>query len=178
MSCIASYPLLGTSNEMCDGNTGGLKTVWGALKSDVVATVTDKDGVKVVTVAAASTEKAAPFVEYQFRKNMASMTSTENIDVENATQYVSTELAMTFKRMDSAKRMSMMALLQNDVVFVVEDMNGTKWFLGFDDAVVASAATGETGTQKSDSNQYTITLTDESKELPYEVDGFDGSLVG
>ena len=52
---------------------------------------------------------------------------------------------------------------------IVKDNNGVYWFLGYDEPVNATAGGGQTGQAKTDANQYTITLTDESHELPYEV---------
>ena len=53
---------------------------------------------------------------------------------------------------------------------IVKDANGKYWYLGKDEPVNASAGDGQTGTARSDANRYTITLQDQSKEMPYEVD--------
>ena len=43
----------------------------------------------------------------------------------------------------------------------------------------ASASDGQTGTARADANRYTITLQDESLEMPYEVDAsIVDALVG
>ena len=182
MACTCTnvtYALKTMSNSLCDGNTGGIKNVWVALKCDVVATKgVDEQNNAVATVAAADeSQKPKPFYEYAFRKNTSSFTSTLNADQDNLTSYWVTELTMNFKKTEAAKRMSLMALVQNDCVAVVEDNNGVKWFLGFDEPLVATAGTHNSGTQRSDSNSYEITLSDESNEAPLSVDGWDGSLV-
>ena len=182
MSCTCTnivYNLKTMSNALCDGNTGGIKNVWVALKCNVTATKTqDENQNYVATVTAAESEKTPkPFYEYAFRKNTSSFTSTLNADQDNMTSYWTTELTMQFKKTEAAKRMSLMALVQNDCVAVVQDQNGVYWFLGFDEPLVATAGTHNTGTQRSDANMYEITLSDESNEAPLTVKEWDGSLV-
>ena len=182
MACTCTnigYNLKTMSNALCDGNTGGIKNVWVALKCDVAATKGQDDANNyVATVTAADSQKTPkPFFEYAFRKNTSSFTSTLNADQDNMTSYWTTELTMQFKKTEAVKRMSLMALVQNDCVAVVEDQNGTYWFLGFDEPLVATAGTHNTGTQRSDANMYEITLSDESNEAPLTVNGWDGSLV-
>ena len=182
MACTCTnvtYALKTMSNALCDGNTGGIKNVWVALKCDVTATKdVDEQSNVVVTVAATDeSQKPKPFYEYAFRKNTSSFTSTLNADQDNLTQYWVSELTMQFKKTEAAKRMSLMALVQNDCVAVVEDNNGVYWFLGFDEPLLATSGTHNTGTQRSDANMYEITLSDESNEAPMTVKTWDGSLV-
>ena len=182
MACSCTniaYNLKTMSNSLCEGNVGGIKNVWVALKCDVVATKSqDTNNNFVATVEAADeSQKPKPFYEYAFRKNTSSFVSTLNADQDNMSQYWTTELTMQFKKTEAAKRMSLMALVQNDCVAVVEDNNGTYWFLGFDEPLVATAGTHNSGTQRSDANMYEITLSDESNEAPLSVQTWDGSLV-
>ena len=58
-----------------------------------------------------------------------------------------------------------------EFVFIVRDKNGKCWYLGKDDAVTLTAGTVGTGTAYADRNGYSMTLSDQSAELPYEVDG-------
>lgn len=182
MSCTCTnitYALKTMSNALCEGNTGGIKNVWIALKCNIVATKSQDDANNyVASISAADSQKTPkPFFEYAFRKNTSSFVSTLNADQDNLTSYWVTELTMNFKKTEAAKRMSLMALVQNDCVAVVEDNNGVYWFLGFDEPLVATAGTHNSGTQRSDSNSYEITLSDESNEAPLSVNGWDGSLV-
>ena len=71
--------------------------------------------------------------------------------------------------METAKRTELANLDGGQLVAIVEDMNGKYWYLGKDNWVSASAVTGQTGAGVDDGNFYTITLTDISSELPYEV---------
>lgn len=182
MSCPASiYGLIGVSSEICDGSNGGLKNLYVALKDDVKITITGTTGdtsVRIATIAPAESG-ATPFKQYQFRKNTSNFTSTLTIDQDNASQYWTTVITTAFKKMDSVKRMGLMSLVQNDTVCVCEDNNGLYWLVGADDPVYASNGTAETGTQRQDANQYTVELSAESKEAPYECPDFDPSaLVG
>lgn len=178
MACDSiKYNLIAVDNELCDGNLGGIKEAYIALKSDVTVTETTLDGgEKAVTVAAAGTV-AKPFKQYKFRKNTSTFTSTLNSDTDNMTFYWTSELSLVFKKTEAAKRMGLMSLVQNDTIAVIVDMNDNIWLLGKDEPLVASAGTHNVGTQRSDANQYEVTLTDESNEAPYTVDGWDGSLV-
>lgn len=110
------------------------------------------------------------FKRYLFARNTGSMTSTYNISPENGTKYVSTDVVLVFNRMETAKRVEMSALAQNDLVLIVKDANGKYWLLGKDEPVNATAGDGQSGTARADRNGYSITLQDNSPELPYEVD--------
>ena len=159
MAC--SQTLSGLVND-CSTSMGGVKRIWIANYKAGAATLS---GDSTISAFSADTD----WHEYYIRKNTASFTSTLNVDPANGVNYVSTELSLVFTKMDTAKRIEMAALVLADVMVVVEDANGKKWFLGYDNPVAASAGTGETGTAKTDGNRYTLTLTDESESFPYEV---------
>ena len=82
---------------------------------------------------------------------------------------MTTDLLLQFNRMETTKRVEMSALAVNDLVAIVKDANGIYWYLGYDEPVNASAGDGQTGTARGDANRYTITLQDNSKEMPMEV---------
>lgn len=139
----------------CETSKGGIK--------EVIIAVYDKDvaaGIKASAESAtsASTVSGGTWYSYTFRRNTGSMTSTLNVDDANGTNYVSTDLVLQFSRMDAKKFAEMKALSTGEVMAFVVDCNGEKWFLGADEAVVASAGTGQTGTAKGDGNYYQITL--------------------
>ena len=133
---------------------------------DDVTGVTVSDGI-INTISMAS---AAKFKRYSFAKNTGSLTSNYNIDAASGVKYVTTDLLLQFNRMETAKRVEITALALGDLVVIVKDANGKYWYLGKDEPVNASAGDGQTGTARGDANRYTITLQDESKEMPYEVD--------
>jgi hypothetical protein len=92
---------------------------------------------------------------------------------------VTSELLLQFNRMQTQARVEITALAMGDLAVIVKDANGKYWYLGKDEPVNASAGDGQTGTARGDANRYTITLQDESKEMPYEVDSsIVDALVG
>lgn len=162
MSCIQT--LSGLAKD-CAANMGGIVEVMIANFADVTG-VTITDGVvSAVTMAA-----DAKFKKYSFAKNTGSLTSTYNIDAASGVKYVTSDLLLQFNRMETTKRVEITALSLGDLAVIVKDANGKYWYLGKDEPVNASAGDGQTGTARGDANRYTITLQDESLEMPYEVD--------
>lgn len=171
MPCIQT--LSGLARD-CSSNMGGILEVLIANADDVTG-VTLSEGI-ISTISMATTAK---FKRYTFPKNTGSLTSTYNIDRASGVQYVSSELLLQFNRMETQKRVEITALALGDLVCIVKDANGKYWYLGKDEPVSASASDGQTGTARGDANRYTITLLDESKEMPYEVDAsIVDALVG
>ena len=162
MPCIQT--LSGLTRD-CSSNMGGIVEALIANFDDVTG-VTVSDGI-ISTISMAS---AAKFKRYSFAKNTGSLTSNYNIDAASGVKYVTTDLLLQFNRMETAKRVEITALALGDLVVIVKDANGKYWYLGKDEPVNASAGDGQTGTARGDANRYTITLQDESKEMPYEVD--------
>lgn len=158
----------------CSSSMGGITDVLLANREDVSA-VTAEAG-KVTEITMASTAK---FKRYTFARNTGSMTSTYTIDQASGVRYVTTDLLLQFNRMETAKRVEISALAVNDLVAIVKDANGIYWYLGYDEPVNASAGDGQTGTARGDANRYTITLQDNSKEMPMEVDStIIAALIG
>jgi hypothetical protein len=151
--------------DSCVSNLGGIKKVWLSNYVENAATIAESgDTESVITGFSAG----AKWIEYPFRKNTASLTSTLNVGDEGSS-YVSSELSLVFSRMDTPKRLAVVALALGECMAVVEDSNGIRWFLGKDNPITCTAGTGETGTAKGDANHYTVTLTDESLEYPHQV---------
>lgn len=98
------------------------------------------------------------------------MTSTLTVDETAGTNYVTTEVSLVFTKMDTAKRIEVAGMAIGQLAVVVLDSNGHYWYVGYDDYVSSSAGTGQTGTAKSDSNAYNITLSADSESYPYEID--------
>lgn len=170
MACT-SITLRGIVQD-CNGNLGGVAEVW-LINRDSISAVTTAETVVngfsgVPVVSAITLEDGKSFVKYFVRKNTSSMNSTLNVN-DNGSTYVTTELNLVFARMDAQKRLEMNALAKEEMAALVKDANGTWFYLGYDNPVTSSAGTGETGTQKSDNNQYTSTLLDDSTEYPFIV---------
>lgn len=167
MTC--SQTLIGIAKD-CAVNLGGVKRVLAANAADITSvTVTDN----IIT----AITKSAAFVEFNFRPQTANFASTWQIG-DGGAKYVQTLLAMAFSRMETSKRIAVMALAQADAVAIVEDANGKYWYLGKDNPLELNTGDAGTGTARTDRNGYGITLEDNSLELPYEVDAsiIDGLL--
>ena len=158
----------------CSPSMGGITEVLLANREDVSAVTADSGKVTEITMAS-----SAKFKRYAFARNTGSMTSTYTIDQASGVRYVTTDLLLQFNRMETAKRVEISVLAVNDLVAIVKDANGIYWYLGYDEPVNASAGDGQTGTARGDANRYTITLQDNSKEMPMEVDStIVAALIG
>lgn len=148
----------------CKDNMGGIKEVY-LIKEDDFASVTVAEGqISEITLA-----EGASFKTYKFRKGTSQFTSTMTTDEAAGTLSVQTDLALQFSKMETAKRLEIMAMCMDSMKAIVLDSNGKYWLLGYDFPVTASAATGQTGTNFGDFGGYNVTLTDNSKEFPYEI---------
>ena len=148
----------------CKDNMGGIKEVY-LIKEDDFASVTVAEGqISEITLA-----EGASFKTYKFRKGTSQFTSTMTTDEAAGTLSVQTDLALQFSKMETSKRLEIMAMCMDSMKAIVLDSNGKYWLLGYDFPVTASAATGQTGTNFGDFGGYNVTLTDNSKEFPYEI---------
>ena len=144
---------------------GGIVEVL-AINREYMLAVTAAES-KVTDISLAEGEKMKA---YHFARNTGSMTSTYTLDQSTGVRYVTTDLVLQFNRMETAKRIEITALAQNELALIVKDANAKYWLLGKDEPVMATAGDGVTGTARSDRNGYSITLQDTSHEMPYEVD--------
>ena len=151
----------------CQTNVGGVREVYIANYGDVIAVTLDETSNMIKTITMADTAK---FKKYAFKKNTSSKTSTLNVDPANGINFVQTDLSLVFAKQETVKRMEIAKLSLGELRVIVLDANGKYWFLGKEEFVSATAGTAETGTNRTDGNKYTITLTDYSASYPYEVD--------
>ena len=154
----------------CSPSMGGIVEVYIANFSDVTSKTVTDGKISAITMASlgGTPETFAKFKTYYFPKNTGSLTSTYNV-ADGGNKYVSSDLVLQFSRMETAKRVEITALAVSDLAIIVKDANGKYWYLGYDDAVNLSAGDGQTGTARGDANRYSITLQDNSWEMPYEV---------
>lgn len=164
MAC-KSFSLSGIALP-CKDNMGGIKEVYITKAGDVTAITLNTEASQIATI---TTADEAKFKTYKFRKGTANMTSTATSDEQIGNFAVTTELALQFSKMETSKRLEIMALCLEDVVAIVHDFNGKYWYLGYDAPVTATTATAQTGTQATDLNGYNVTLSDTSAEFPYEI---------
>lgn len=158
----------------CAANMGGIVEVLIANHADVSSVAVSDGMISTITMA-----QSAKFKRYNFAKNTGSLTSTYTLDPASGVKYVTTDLLLQFNRMETSKRVEITALALGDLAVICKDANGKYWYLGKDEPVNASAGDGQTGTARSDANRYTITLEDNSLEMPFEVDSaIVDALVG
>lgn len=159
----------------CAPSMGGVKRVLFANADDVTAVTVSNDKVSAITMAT-----SAKFKEYALPKGTANFVTTLNKDEANGTMYYATTLALVFNRMMTNKRVEISALAQNDLVAIVEDMNGLYWLMGKDEPLTSTSGdVAQSGTARADRNGYAISFIDNSKEMPYEVDAdIIDALVG
>jgi len=114
--------------------------------------------------------KSGEWFEYRFRPQTASMEIVLNKDATVGSAYYTTQLTMSFNKMDTAKRLEMSALFIGQFSVIVLDQNETYWFLGLSNPVEAVDGGGGTGLNFNDANGYNIVLQDLSRKIPYEID--------
>ena len=161
MACTQT--LAGLAKD-CAANRGGIVEVYIANHADVSSVTVTAGKISAITMVTSKKFKA-----YSFAKNTGNLTSTYTLDAASGVKYVTSELLLQFNRMETQKSVEITALALGDLVCIVKDANGKYWYLGKDEPVNASASDGQTGTARADANRYTITLQDDSKELPFEV---------
>lgn len=163
MACN-SYTLTGLNTICKESSFGGIKEVLVALYDDVASTSVDS-GTTMLTPTMVSGKK---FTQYKLLKSTGGLTSTLNTS-ETSSSYFTNEVTLQFMKMETSKRLEIMALMMSACAVIVKDANDKYWYLGKDNYVECSAGSATTGTAASDSNHYELTLTDTSAELPYEV---------
>lgn len=164
MACN-SYTLTGLNTACKESSFGGIKEVLIALYDDV-ASVSVASGTTFLTPVMKSGKY---FKQYKLLKSTGSLTSTLNTS-ETSASYFTNEVTLQFMKMETSKRIEIMALMMSQCAVIVKDANDKYWYLGKDNYVECSAGSAQTGTAASDANHYELTLSDTSAELPYEVD--------
>ena len=164
MACN-SYTLTGMNTICKEASFGGIKEVLIAPYDDVASTAV-ASGTSLLTPTMESGKK---FKQYKLLKSTGGLTSTLNTS-ETSASYFTNEVTLQFMKMETSKRIEIMALMTSACAVIVKDANDKYWYLGKDNYVECTAGSAQTGTAASDSNHYELTLTDTSSELPYEVD--------
>ena len=155
----------------CDPNVGGIKKVWlHPWVEGIFSLDSGNTGVSGVTVDATTASTGTGWYTFEFRRGTGSLTSNLNIDDANGVNFIQSDLVLQFSRMETAKRTAVAALAVAEVAGIVLDNNGIYWALGFNEPMSSSAGVGQTGTARTDGNNYQVTLSDFSQSYPYEVD--------
>ena len=160
-----AYTLTGMNVTCKEASFGGVKEVLIALYDDVADKPVSEE-THLLTPVMVSGKK---FLQYKLLKSTCGLTSTLNTS-ETSSSYFTNEVTLQFMKMETSKRIEIMALMMSACAVIVKDANDKYWYLGKDNYVECSAGTATTGTASGDSNHYELTLQDTSAELPYEVD--------
>ena len=162
MSCNVTLTGIGYS---CEPNLAGVKAVYIADWNDVSTyAVTDNNITKIEMAA------GKKFYEYVFNKNTAGLTSTMTKNETNGYQFYTNELTGNINHLDTTKHKEINELMSGRLACIVNDKNGMFWYLGQDTYATGTALVAQTGAAPEDGNYYNITVTDESKNLPYSID--------
>nr|CAI9751975.1 hypothetical protein ELOWGMBK_ELOWGMBK_CDS_0020 [Herelleviridae sp.] len=102
------------------------------------------------------------FVEFKFRRNTGSYTSTYTGDNTTGSQVVTTEVTLQFSKAENQKRLEFQKLTGHPCVMLIEDAYGKYIALGVDAPVVLTNTVMQSGTAKSDLSGFTLTFTEES----------------
>lgn len=148
----------------CGTNLSGIKAIYLANDASVGAVTVSDSAISAIDASAGTFKKYVP------AKNTGSLTKTLTKDESTGVMYYTNEAVAQFNKMETAKRTEIANIDRGQFKAIVLDNNGKYWFLGKDNYVSATAVTGQTGAGLDDGNFYTLTLTDISAELPYEVD--------
>ena len=146
----------------CNANAGGVKAVYIANTDDVTAVTLTSNAISAITMASGK-----KFKKYYFKRGQASLTSTPQFNEAGEYAGEQSVLAMTFLRQDTTKRLEMVALSVSELVVIVEDANGTFWYLGYDRPVMRTGGESGTGAAITDTNRYALELTDIANQMPY-----------
>ena len=160
MAC--NVTLMGIALD-CVTNLSGIKAIYLANDASVGDVTVSEEQITAIDASAGT------FYEYIPAKNTGSLTKTLTKDESTGVMYYTNEVVAQFNKMETKKRTELSNIDRGQFKAIVLDSNGKYWFLGYDNYVSASAVTGQTGAGLDDGNFYTLTLTDISAELPYEV---------
>ena len=160
MSC--NVTLTGIALD-CGTNLSGVKAIYLANDASVGDPTPDEGMIKTIDASAGTFKKYVP------AKNTGSLTKTLTKDESTGVMYYTNEAVAQFNKMETAKRTEISNIDRGQFKAIVLDNNGKYWFLGYNNYVSATAVTGQTGAGIDEGNFYTLTLTDISAELPYEV---------
>ena len=169
MSCI----LDGGIPIGCADSVGGLKNVYiGAFADATSFTYAADDEIATVT----STET---YYTFKFKPQSGSQNEEGTHSIENGTTFFTQILALTFHKMDAAKRNKILDVAKMSTHVIVETQNGDFWWLGLKNGVDLTSSTSSTGQNYGDLNGYTLTLTGLEPKMAHKLSqaGFDSLTI-
>lgn len=161
MADFCCYPMDNMPTD-CGSNIGGIARAWIACHKDVTKPTVNDEMVSTI-----KSPESWHLIEFQEQTGSLTFTSSDNTDT-NAKLWTNT-VVFQFARLETAKRLNVMAMALGVNDIIVEENNGRYWYLGYDFGCKLSEGTAETGTSYEDFNGYNITMTDVQKQHPYEI---------
>lgn len=140
----------------------------------------DIDGNKIKSVIKSATlvSGAETMKVFGFKSQTANFNQSLNYS-ENGANFWTSTINLTFAKQDSAKRLSIMSLMQGETCAIVTDNNKQKWFVGLNYPLYMTEGTADSGTAFTDNNAYTISLSCSDLELALPIsDEAYTTLVG
>lgn len=158
MAGTACDNLTGGISLSCDNNVGGLKRIF-LLEKSYVSSVTLSSPGDTISAIVTTGSPTANFYEFVFNKNTSSYTENQTSDQASGRDLYEQTINLVLNRREKTKRDVILLLGQRkNLVAVVEDNNGVYWYFGENFGLNLTTNNGGSGVQKSDPNQYVITL--------------------
>lgn len=156
----------------CRDNVGGLKTMW----------ITDYCNIDQITQSSGDTitqiSGTGEFYCFELIRTSSQHTETVNASLENGTVFYQGETVTYFSKLDQATRNILKTLAQSQrLAIVIEDNNGSLFFLGQTYGCFVSAGTSVTGKALGDQNGYNITFQYLEPNPMNELSGSLASVV-
>lgn len=171
MACTQTLTAI---SRQCGKVRGGISKLWVVNQDKVSITVTD-GAVTAIALTAAQPAPGDGLIEFGFRPGTATVSIAGNADDSGRNMSYTTTATFEFLKQETAKRVSLQALVETDAYLIYEDMNHKRWLLGYD-SPVNSNVNGESGAGVTDANLYTLVVTDSSLELPMEISMTDSAF--
>ena len=153
----------------CRDNVGGLKTMWITDFCNVQSVT--QDGSDLITELSGS----GTFYCFELIRTSSQHTETVNASLENGTVFYQGETVVYFSKLDQDKRNILKTLAQSQrLAIVIEDNNGTYFYLGQTYGAFISAGTAVTGKALGDQNGYNMTF---QYLEPNPMNALDGTLA-
>lgn len=168
-----SQTLSGLARE-CGVNLGGIKEVYLANFDDVASVTITSNLITAITMNGTPAKK---FYAYVFNPNTSNFTTTIQANRENGSLYFETVLSLVFAKQDATKRVEVNALAQAGMMAIVRDANDVCYLLGYNEPLLMTSGTAETGTAKADRNGYALEFTDAQMQMPYMLDPSDADTI-
>ncbi len=147
----------------CTESTGGIKNVYiGAFSDTTAFTYGTDDEIDTMT----STET---YYTFKFKPQSGSLNEEGTHSVENGTTFYTQTLAMTFHKMDAAKRNKVLDIASVSMHVIVETQNGDYWLMGLKNGCDLTGSTSTSGQAYGDLNGYTVTITGLEPKIAHKL---------